>query len=86
MKSELALSRASRKEATSTAQRYVAAGPGVRVRSYLRKAYGYARWRKMKGIATVRLPNNALRIVELHWYEAHGIGKKDLKIKRYLDE
>jgi hypothetical protein len=64
----------------------IAAGPSVRVRSYLRKAYGQARWRKMKGTATVRLPNGALRAVELHWYEAHGIGKRDLKIKRYLDE
>ena len=40
----------------------------------------------LKGIATVRLPNGAQREVELHWYEAHGIGKRDLKIKRYLDE
>ena len=44
------------------------------------------RWRKLKGIATVSLPNGALRKVELHWYEAHGIGRKDLKIKRYLEE
>jgi hypothetical protein len=64
----------------------IAAGPGLRVRSYLRKAYGHARWRKMKGTATVRLPNGAQRLVELRWYEAHGIGKRDLKIKRYLDE
>jgi hypothetical protein len=64
----------------------IAAGPGLRVRSYLRKAYGQARWRKMKGTANVRLLNGALRLVELRWYEAHGIGKKDLKIKRYLDE
>lgn len=64
----------------------IAAGPGIRVRAYLRKAYGHARWRKMKGAATVRLPNGALRKVELHWYEAHGIGKRELKIKRYLDE
>lgn len=64
----------------------IAAGPGVRVRSYLRKAYGRGRWRKMKGIATVLLANGELREVELHWYEAHGIGKRDLKIKRYLDE
>jgi len=64
----------------------IAAGPGIRVRSFLRKAYGRGRWRKMKGTATVRLPNGAERIVELHWYEAHGIGKRDLKIKRYLDE
>jgi hypothetical protein len=64
----------------------IAKGPGVRVRSYLRKAYGPGRWRKLKGVATVRLPNGALREVELHWYEAHGIGKRDLKIKRYLDQ
>jgi hypothetical protein len=64
----------------------IAAGSGIRVRSYLRKAYGHARWRKMKGIASIRLPNGALRRVELHWYEAHGIGRRDLKIKRYLDE
>lgn len=64
----------------------IASGPGVQVRSYLRKAYGRGRWRKLKEIAAVRLPNGALREVELHWYEAHGIGKRDLKIKRYLDE
>ena len=63
----------------------IAAGPGVKIRSYLRKLYGRGRWRKMKGVATVRLPNTALRRVEIHWYEAHGIGKRDLKIKRYLD-
>jgi hypothetical protein len=59
---------------------------GVRIRSYLRKAYGDGRWRKMKDIATIRLTNGALRVVELHWYEAHGIGKRDLKIKRYVRE
>ena len=64
----------------------IAAGPGVRLRSNLRRAYGQGRWRKMKGTATVLLPNGALRAVELHWYEAHGIGKRDLKIKRYMDE
>jgi hypothetical protein len=64
----------------------IAAGPGVRVRSFLRKAYGRGRWRKMKGAATIRLPNGVLRMVELHWYEAHGIGQRDMKIKRYLDD
>jgi hypothetical protein len=64
----------------------IAAGPGIRIRSYLRKVYGRARWRKMKGTATVRLPNGTLQNVELHWYEAHGIGRRDVKIKRYLDE
>jgi len=64
----------------------IAIGVGVRVRSYLRKAYGRARWRKMKGVATVRLSNGLIRRVELHWYEAHGIGKKEMKIKNYVDE
>ncbi len=64
----------------------IAAGPGIRILSYLRKAYGAGRWRKMKGNATIRLPNGIERLVELQWYEAHGIGRKDLKIKRYLDD
>lgn len=63
----------------------IATGSSLRVRTYLRKAYGRGRWRKLKGFATVRLRNGALRKVELHWYEAHGIGKRDIRIKRYLD-
>lgn len=62
------------------------AQPVSSVRCYLRKAYSPGRWRKLKGIATVRLPNGVLRKVELHWYEAHSIGRRDLKIKRYLEE
>jgi hypothetical protein len=50
----------------------------------LRKQFGKGRWRKLKGVATVRLKNDRIRKVELHWYEAHGIGKRKLKIKRYL--
>ena len=53
---------------------------------YLRKVHGRGRWRKRKGNATVRLANGKLRRVELHWYEAHGIGKRDFKIKAYLDK
>jgi len=64
----------------------IAAGPGVKVRSFLRKTYGRGRWRKRKGVGTVRLPNGTLRQVELHWYETHGIGKRDMKIKNYLDK
>lgn len=64
----------------------IAVGNGIRVLRYLRKTYGQGRWRKLKGIAKVRLPNGVLRNVELHWYEAHGIGKREFKIKRYLDE
>jgi hypothetical protein len=63
----------------------IATGAGVKVRSLLRKMYGRGRWRKRKGIGTVRLPNGNIRRVELHWYEAHGIGRRDLKIKNYLD-
>jgi hypothetical protein len=64
----------------------IAAGPSVNVRKFLRKTYGRGRWRKRKGIGIVRLANGNLRRVELHWYEAHGIGKRDLKIKKYLDK
>ena len=64
----------------------IAAGPSVKVRKFLRKTYGRGNWRKLKGVATVRLPNGRLHRVELHWYEAHGIGKRDFKIKGYLDK
>jgi hypothetical protein len=64
----------------------IATGRGVRVRSLLQKVYGKGRWRKLKGEATVRLPNGKIRRVELHWYEAHGIGRRDFKIKKYLDQ
>ena len=49
------------------------------------RRYGRGRWRKLKGIAQVRLGSGRIRLAELHWYEAHGIGKKDIKRKRYLD-
>ena len=62
----------------------IARGPSLRVRALLIKAHGPGRWRKLKGVATVRLANGRVRRVELHWYEAHGIGKRDIKIKRYL--
>jgi hypothetical protein len=63
----------------------IARGTSVRERARLRKQFGAGRWRKLKGVATVRLANGRIRTVELHWYEAHGIGKKKLKIKRYLE-
>jgi hypothetical protein len=64
----------------------IARGTSVKIRAYLRKAYGRGNWRKLKGVAVVDLASGAQRIVELHGYEAQGIGKRDLKIKRYLDE
>ena len=51
----------------------------------LRKRYGRGRWRKLKGIGRVRLPNRSECYAELHWYEAHGIGKKEMKVKELLD-
>lgn len=59
----------------------IAGGGSIRVRRQLAKKYGKGRWRKKKGIATVKLRDGSFRLAEVHWYEAHGIGKKDLKIK-----
>jgi hypothetical protein len=63
----------------------IAVGAGVQVRALLNKVHGRGRWRKRKGIARVRLPGGSVRRVELHWYEAHGIGRRDFKIKAYAD-
>jgi hypothetical protein len=63
----------------------IAVGPSIREIARLRKQFGRGRWRKLKGSALVRLPSGRMRRVELHWYEAHGIGKRKMKIKRYLD-
>lgn len=64
----------------------IARGQGIRSRSRLRKKYGGGNWRKMKGKARVRLPNGTEHLVEVHWYEAHGVGKKEFKIKKFLAE
>lgn len=66
-------------------QRTFASGSGIRELARLRKVYGKARWRKRKGIATIRFEDGSTRRAELHWYEATGIGKKELKIKHLLD-
>jgi hypothetical protein len=59
----------------------IATGTGVRDRARLRKWYGGAKWRKVKGVAQVRLPNGRIRMAEIHWYEAHGIGMREFKLK-----
>ncbi len=64
----------------------IAVGNSIREIGRLRRAYGSGRWRKLKGVGLVRLPDDSLCQAELHWYEAHGIGKKELKIKRLLEE
>jgi len=63
----------------------IAEGRGIRDLPRLQRLYGKGRWRKMKGVVRIRPPDGRIRTAELHWYEAHGIGKKDLKVKRYLD-
>ena len=60
----------------------IAKGTGVRDRARLRRAYGGSRWLKKKGIARVRLLNGRVRTEEVHWYEAHGVGRVEFKIKR----
>lgn len=62
-----------------------ATGTGIRDLERLRKAYGKGRWRKRKGVARVKLQDGTIRLAELHWYEESGIGKREYKIKRYLD-
>jgi hypothetical protein len=64
----------------------IAVGTSIRDRVRLRKQFGPGRWRKLKGIATVRLFDGRIKKAEIHWYEAHGIGRVKLKIKRYLND
>ncbi|CAN5835995.1 hypothetical protein BH23ACT11_BH23ACT11_27320 [soil metagenome] len=63
----------------------IVVGGNIREISRLRRTYGTGRWRELKGVARVRLSNGRIRVVEVHWYEAHGIGKREMKRKRYLD-
>ena len=63
----------------------IAVGRAIREVARLRKRYGPARWRKLKGTAQVRLRGGRIRQAEVHWYEAHGIGRIRMKIKRFLD-
>jgi ribosomal protein L19E len=60
-------------------------GSGVRVRRHLEQKYGRGRWRKMKGKAMIRYPNDEIWIAEIHWYEAHGIGQRDHKAIKNLE-
>jgi hypothetical protein len=61
-----------------------ATGSGIREIARLRRIYGRARWRKRKGIARIKLADGAIQLAELHWYEATGIGRKEVKIKHLL--
>jgi len=63
----------------------IAQGSGIRDLTRLKKSYGLGNWKKLKGIAHIRLSSGKVKLAELHWYEAHGIGKKEIKRKRYLE-
>lgn len=63
----------------------IAVGKGVRIRQLLVKRFGRGRWRKLKAFGRVRLPDGTIRAAELHWFEAHGVGRKKMRIKRFLD-
>ncbi|MBC8372874.1 MAG: hypothetical protein ISS69_15165 [Phycisphaerae bacterium] len=63
----------------------VAVGGHIRDIMRLRRQFGLGRWRKLKGIALVRVSGDKTRKAEVHWYEAHGLGRKKMKIKRFLD-
>lgn len=63
----------------------IAVGGGIRDIMRIRKQYGPGRWRKLKGVAKVRLQSGRICKAEIHWYEAHGIGRRKMKIKRIWD-
>ena len=63
----------------------IAANLSIRERKNLKVRFGGLRWRKLKGVALVRFPNGEVRRAELHWYEAHGVGRRKMKVKRVLD-
>lgn len=63
----------------------IASGRAIRERKRLWKVYGKAGWRKLKGAADVQFTDGTIRHAEIHWYQAHGIGAKEHKIKRILD-
>ncbi len=63
----------------------IAEGRSIRELSRLRKFYGQARWRKRKGIASIRLADGTICKAEIHWYEGYGVGRKEFKLKRILE-
>jgi hypothetical protein len=63
----------------------IAANLSIRERKNLKVRFGGLRWRKLKVVALVRFPNGEVRLAELHWYEAHGVGRRKMKVKRVLD-
>ncbi|RPI74099.1 MAG: hypothetical protein EHM45_19675 [Desulfobacteraceae bacterium] len=63
----------------------IASGRSIRELRRLNRIYGKTTWRKRKGIAKINLLDGGIKFAELHWYEGHGKGKKEIKIKKYLE-
>jgi hypothetical protein len=63
----------------------IAVNLSIHERRQLRERFGGRRWRKLKGVGRVRFPNGVMRLAEVHWYEAHGVGRRKMKVKRVLD-
>ena len=63
----------------------IAVGRRIRELARVKKVYGPGRWRKRKGRAKIRLPDGSIRMAEIHWYEAHGVGRKEFKVKHVLE-
>lgn len=64
----------------------IAIGRGIHHLDHLRKRYGARHWRKRKGLARVELEDGTIGRAEIHWYEAHGVGKKELKLKWFRED
>jgi hypothetical protein len=63
----------------------LASGRRIRELARLVRRHGYGRWRKRAGAATIRIADGSIHRAEVHWYEATGIGRREIKVKRYLD-
>jgi len=63
----------------------IAVGHGIRELARLKREFGHTKWRKLKGKAQIKLRTGNIRLAELHWYEGQGVGKRKMKIKRFLD-
>ena len=64
----------------------IATGSGIREIERLRRVFGPGRWRKLKGVARIRLPDGTESWAEVHWYQAHGVGRREFKVKRLMGE
>ena len=62
----------------------IAVGGHIRDIMRIRRQFGPGRWRKLKGIARIRIASGSTRKAEVHWYEAQGVGRRKMKIKRFL--